>query len=546
MEVKKGKFPTTTASFKNIRTEGMYYVDKTAFVWQLVDERKIVFLSRPRRFGKSMLLNTVASYLEGRRELFEGLALYPLEEGKGEKAWVKHPVLRFDFSGIMAPTPEAMEQMVRIRIDDTMRRFGLEGLANEKKYDVYSAICELERVAKAQVAVIIDEYDSALLDTLIAGDVEGMERVRQYMRGFYRSLKSAEGSLRFMMVTGVSQIRHVGLFSGFNNIVDISFDPDYSSICGITEAEIHEYLPEQLAHMAAVRGVSTEEMMAQLKHKYDGYRFSEKEEDVYNPYGLINALCDCQLDDYWSMAGTSSSADMLIPRYDALGVLQLDGQLRARKKELSRFNFEHSDPIPFLYQTGYLSIKGMTDEGDFLLDFPNLEVRESIMEILAPRTLGIVRMSTYHGLKLNLVRALNGTDIKAFEACLQAFLASLPFDHEKGDAEKAWALRECRYRDAVHLVFIGVQGDVRVEQIAAGGISDVEVIGERMVVVLELKMAGKGYTPAKALEQAKGNGYATKHIGGERAVWAVGAVIGEKAQIEWEEELVWRGKEEAC
>ncbi|PID90378.1 MAG: hypothetical protein CSA97_03235, partial [Bacteroidetes bacterium] len=477
MAIEKGKFPATTASFEKIRRREMYYVDKTALAWQLVNEREIVFLSRPRRFGKSMLLNTLACYLEGRRELFEGLALYPLEEARGERAWVKHPVLRFDFSGIMEPTPAAMGRMVRDRIGMAFESQGLPSPPAGEEITVFTAIRRLEQAAGTQVAVIIDEYDSALLDTLIAGDLEGMERVRQYMRGFYRSLKSAEGSLRFMMVTGVSQIRHVGLFSGFNNIEDISFDPDYHSICGITEAEIHEYLPEQLVHMAAVKGVSAEEMMDQLKYKYDGYRFTEVAEDVYNPFGLINAMKSCRLDDYWSDMGTSSSADMLIPRYDALGVLQLDGQLKARKKELSRFNFEHSDPIPFLYQTGYLSIKGMTDEGDFLLDFPNLEVRESIMEILAPRTLGIVRGITYHGLKQNLVRALNGTDIKAFEACLQAFLASLPFEHEKGDDEKAWALRECRYRDAVHLVFIGVQGDVRVEQIAAGGISDVEVVG---------------------------------------------------------------------
>ncbi len=347
------------------------------------------------------------------------------------------------------------------------------------------------------------------------------------------------------MVTGVSQVRQVGLFSGFNNLEDISFDPDYSTICGISEAEIHEYLPEQLAHMAATNGKTVDEQLVALKYKYDGYRFSEKEEDVYNPYGLINALKSCRLDDYWSMTGTTTSADALIPRYDALGVLHLDGQLRACKRELAQFNFEHSAPLGFLYQTGYLTIKGVAEDGDFLLDFPNQEVRESITEILAPRTLGISQQSTYHSLNRNLIRALNGSDIKTLETCIQAMLASLPYSRGKKASPTTWELREECYRDALHLIFAGVRSDVRVEQIGAGGISDVEIIGEQMIVIIELKMKGEVMTPDKALAQTLANGYPDKHAGGEKPVWAVGAVIGEKALVEWKEKCVWEGSTKA-
>ncbi|PID90785.1 MAG: hypothetical protein CSA97_01060 [Bacteroidetes bacterium] len=544
MAIEKGKFPNTTASFEKIREHEMYYVDKTAKLWQLANRSEVVFLSRPRRFGKSMLLDTIGCYLEGQKELFEGLKLYPLEESMGEKAWAKHPVLRFDFSGISALTPAAMGEMLHVRISGTLRRLGLPTQGKDAPYSIYEVMELLHEATGQRVVVLIDEYDSPILDALVKGDTALLEDIKAYLRSLYRALKSADRHLRFLMATGVSQVRQVGLFSGFNNIEDISFDPDFSTICGISEEEIHEYLPEQLAHMAAKNGLTVEELLVQLRYKYDGYRFSENEEHVYNSFGLINALKSCRLENYWSRTGTASSADKLIPRYNALGVLHLDGVLRASIDTLSRFNFEHSDPLGFLYQSGYLTIKGMDDDGDFLLDFPNKEVRESIMEILAPRTLGIAQEYEYRSRNSDLVKALKGTDIKTLEVCIQALLASLPFDHERQDredAQKVWELREARYRDALHLIFAGVRSDVRVEQIGAGGISDVEIIGAKMIVIIELKMKRNGMTAGKALAQALGNGYPDKHSGGEKPVWAVGAVIGEKAQVEWMEECVWEG-----
>ncbi|PID90688.1 MAG: hypothetical protein CSA97_01630 [Bacteroidetes bacterium] len=545
MAIELGKFPNTTASFEIIREEGMYYVDKTHLVWELVNQSRVVFLSRPRRFGKSMLLKTIACYLEGRQELFEGLKLYALEESRGERAWARHPVLHFDFSDLSALSPAAMGEMVHVRISSTLRKLGLPVRPEAERYNIYQVLEQLHEASGQRVAVLIDEYDSPILDALVKGDTALLDEIKAYLRGFYRSLKAADDSLRFLMATGISQVRQVGLFSGFNNIEDISFLPDYSTICGISEAEIHEYLPEQLAYMAQKNGLTVEEQLAQLRAKYDGYRFSEREEHVYNSFGLMNALKSCRLENYWSRTGTTSSADRLIPRYHGLGVLRLDGVLRANIDSLSRFNFEHSDPLGFLYQSGYLTIKGMDHGGNYLLDFPNREVRESIMEILAPRTLGIAQGHDYKNRNSKLVNALNGTDIKTLEVCIQALLASLPFDHEKkdrDDAQRVWELREARYRDALHLIFAGVRSDVRVEQIGAGGISDVEIIGERMVVVIELKMKRDGMTAEKALAQALRNGYPDKHSGGDKPVWAVGAAIGEKGQIEWMEECVWEGK----
>ncbi len=548
MAVEKGKFPNTTASFENIRRDGMYYVDKTHLVWQLANQSKVAFLSRPRRFGKSMLIKTIGCYLAGQKELFEGLKLHPLEEAKGEGAWIKHPVLHFDFSDVVPLSPEGIDRMVRDYAGDVLDQWGVENVIDSSPVRVSYVVQALRRASGQRVAVLIDEYDSPILDALVKGDTALLEDIKTYLRGFYRSIKSADDSLRFLMATGISQVRQVGLFSGFNNLEDISFLPEYSTICGISEAEIHGYLPEQLAHMATTNGLSVAEQLAQLRNKYDGYRFSENEEHVYNPFGLINALKSCRLASYWSRTGTSSSADKLVPRYNALGVLHLDGALRANEDQLSKFNFEHSDPLGFLYQSGYLTIKGVDDNGYFLLDFPNREVRESILEILAPRTLGIAREIDYHDRNTNLVKALKGNDIKTLEVCIQALLASLPFDHEKrnsqddDEAQRAWELREARYRDALHLIFAGVRSDVRVEQIGAGGISDVEIIGEQMVVIIELKMKRGGMTAEKALAQTLANGYPDKHGGGEKPVWALGAAIGEKGLIEWAEQCVWEGK----
>ncbi|PIE84293.1 MAG: hypothetical protein CSA07_02840 [Bacteroidia bacterium] len=541
MVLEKGRFPATTASYEKICERDMYYVDKTGMIWQLANSLDVAFLSRPRRFGKSMLLDTMACYFEGRRELFEGRELLPLEDAKGERAWVKHPVLRFDFSDIMYPTPDELEATIREHITWACRRYGISPPPQGERVRLTTVIRELAEMAGARVAVIIDEYDIPLLDALVKGDEAMLEGARDYLRSFYRSLKAAERHIHFLMVTGISQVRHVGLFSGFNHVEDISFHEEYSTICGFSEAEIRSTLWGPVQRMATANGRSAEQQMEALRHKYDGYRFSRKTEDVYNPFGLMNALMEGELKDYWSRVGTPSSADILIPRYDALGVVNLSGTIAAGESDLARFDYERSNPVPFLYQTGYLTIKGLNEQGDYLLDFPNLEVRESIMLLLAPKTLGVKEDMAYRGLQRNLVRALNGTDIGALEACIQAFLSSLPFDAEDDDAQQTWELRECRYRDAVHLVFAGVRSDVRVEQIGAEGISDVEIIGQRMVVLMELKMQRDGNTAQKALEQAER--YAARHLGGEMPVWAVGAVIGKKARITWAERCVWSPEE---
>ncbi len=430
-------FPATTASFEIIREDDLYYVDKTHLIWPLANQSKVVFLSRPRRFGKSMLLDTIGCYLEGQRELFEGLQIMPLEEAKGDRAWVKHPVLRFDFSSRFGQMPGAMDRMVRTRVKETYMRLGLPVPAMADPCDIYDIILELQAQVGERVVVLIDEYDSPLLDMLVREDAEGLQMVKDYLQGFYRSLKSADRHLRFMMVTGISQFRQVGLFSGFNNIRDVSFSPDYNAVCGFTEEELRGTLGEPVARMAEANGLSVEEQLAALKYKYDGYRFSRKAEDVYNPFGLMNALMEREMQPYWSMVGTSTSADLLIPRYDALGIVKLDGQLQASQLDLARFDYERPAPIPFLYQAGYLTIKGLAEDGEFLLDFPNLEVRESIMLLLAPKTLGLMRGTEYNSLNRKLVRALNGRDIKTLEACMEAFLASLPYDRE-GDDEEAW------------------------------------------------------------------------------------------------------------
>ncbi len=541
MAVEKGKFPATTASFVKIRERGMYYVDKTHLLWQLVNTLDVVFLSRPRRFGKSMLLKTIGCYLEGQRELFEGLEIMPLEEARGEKGWVRHPVLHFDFSK-RGPSVEGIQQIILREVRKYARRNGIS-LDSTLALEALEELLErLEEEGSPRVGILIDEYDAPLLDALAKGDADLLEEIKACLRGFYKTLKAADDSLRFLMATGISQFRQVGLFSGFNNIRDISFSPEYNAICGFTERELRGTLGEQVAHMAEVNGLSIEEQFDALKHKYDGYRFSKKEEDVYNPFGLMNALMECELKDYWSRVGTASSADILVPRYDALGVVQLDATIACEERVLARFDYERPDPIPFLYQTGYLTIKGLNEEGDYLLDFPNYEVRESIMLLLAPRTLGLQNSMSYPSLNRNLVRALNGTDIKTLEVCIQAFLANLPFDRGKETEASTWELREERYRDALHLIFAGVRSDVRVEQIGAGGISDVEIIGAQMVVIIELKVKRRGMTAEKALAQTLANGYPDKHAGGEKPVWAVGAVIGKKAQIEWMEKCVWEGK----
>ncbi len=373
------KYPIGIQTFSKI-IEGNYkYVDKTALIYDLATNNDYVFLSRPRRFGKSLLTSTLESYFKGERELFAGLKIAELE-----KNWEKFPVLRFDLSSANYNEPKRLKE----RIDSCLRTF-------EKEYSLSSEsdnlaerfnflIEEAYRQSGKRVVVLIDEYDKPLLDCL--EDTDTHDKLREELRGFYSVIKANDRFIRFAMLTGITKFGKVSIFSGLNNLRDISMLPKYNSICGITETEFHRDFGTSIALFAAENGMNEEETWNKFKEMYDGYHFASRGECIYNPYSVLSAFNDGELKSYWYSSGSPSYLAKLVERNN-YPLDSIDGVKRNEiELELNDISDFSSDIVPLLYQSGYLTIKGYDSTmEEYELGFPNGEVRKTFWSSLAKR-----------------------------------------------------------------------------------------------------------------------------------------------------------------
>ena len=342
-----------------------WYVDKTEYVFRLADEGKYYFLSRPRRFGKSLLLSTMEAYFKGRKELFEGLEI----EGM-ENEWTEYPVLRLDLGGASYHTREDLDNKLSQVLAEWEAIYGVTSVYQTFATRFNEVISCVARHEGRKVVVLVDEYDKPIMDSL--GDEELLEYFRAVLQGFYSVLKSQDDKLRFAFLTGVTKMGKLSVFSGLNNLKDISMLPAYSGICGITEVELTERLSEGISDMAASNGITPEECLDRLKEMYDGYHFSASAEGVYNPFSLLNALQDKEFNDYWFETGTPSFLVSLI-KNTSYDISALQGE-EVDLSLLVSVNSAFANPIPLLYQSGYLTITGYDREvGLYRLDFPNKE-----------------------------------------------------------------------------------------------------------------------------------------------------------------------------
>ncbi len=370
-------YPIGIQTFSEIRGKGYLYIDKTEYVYRMThSDSKYVFLSRPRRFGKSLLASTLHAYFEGRKELFAGLAIEKLEA-----EWTRYPVLHFDMSMAKHVDKERLEQMLSVqlyRYEETYGKVNEEVTLNDR---FSGLIRRVHHQTGKQVVVLIDEYDAPLLDVI--HEEKNLPVLRDVMRNFYSPLKACDPYLRFVFLTGITKFSQLSIFSELNNIKNISIDVSYAAICGISEEEMLTQMDSDLDLLAARIGVSREETVAKLKDNYDGYHFTWPSPDIYNPFSLLNAFADGKMDSYWFGSGTPT---YLIEMLNKFGVVPSKiGGVEAVSAEFDAPTERMASITPLLYQSGYITIKDCDSEfGIYTLDIPNKEVRTGLMRNLIP------------------------------------------------------------------------------------------------------------------------------------------------------------------
>ena len=522
VETNDRRLPVGIQSFEKIRKDGYLYVDKTDIIWQLANRNKTYnYLSRPRRFGKSVLVDTLESYFMGKKELFEGLKIMQLET-----EWVKRPVIRLDMSRAGAE-PATLRSYLDITFGRLEEEYGITPKPTAQLADRFNAIIvgAYEQTGQ-QVAILIDEYDSPLQHSWKTPQHEACTAI---YREVFAILKADDKYEKFVFITGITKFTQISLFSVLNNLSNISFEPEYAAICGITKEEVLRDFKPEINKLAEYEDWTFDEAIAQLTAYYDGYHFSRRNMvDVFNPLSLINALADSDLKNYWASSGATS----LLPKFVD------DMELKLGNFDpctILRQTIETSDVTGggaelFLYQSGYLTIKDY-QMGVYILGFPNSEVRQALYETVLPaltlRSNGDIQ-STQSGLFL----ALQLGNLPEAMKCLKALIADVPYSNKK----LASMDMEERYRLIMSTIFNAIGCRVEVEKMIATGRIDMVVEVTNFIYVLELKLSNNGGVDA-AEEQMKAKQYAEPFKADKRKVIALAIELDDmgKGLVDWKE-----------
>ena len=522
VEINDRKLPVGIQSFEKIRKDGYLYVDKTDIIWQLANRNKTYnYLSRPRRFGKSVLVDTLEAYFMGKKELFEGLKIMQLET-----EWVKRPVIRLDMSRAGAE-PETLRSYLDITFDRLEKEYGITPKPTAKLADRFNAIIvgAYEQTGQ-QVAILIDEYDSPLQHSWKTPYHEACTAV---YREVFAILKADDKYEKFVFITGITKFTQISLFSVLNNLSNISFDSEYAALCGITKEEVLRDFKPEINKLAASKGWTFDEAVVQLTAYYDGYHFShENMVDVFNPFSLINALADSKLRNYWASSGATS----LLPKFvDDMEIRLKDFDHSALLDTI----IETSDVTGggaelFLYQSGYLTIKGYIN-GTYLLGIPNFEVRQALNEIVLP-TLAMRKNNDLQSTQAFLNVHLSLGNLPEAMKCLKALIADVPYSNKK----LASMDMEERYRLIMSTIFNAIGCRVEVEKMIATGRIDMVVENTNFIYVLELKLSNNGGVDA-ATEQMKAKQYAEPFKADKRKVIALAIELDDmgKGLVDWKE-----------
>ena len=465
-------YPIGVQSFSKLRSENCYYVDKTALVHELVTTGYYYFLSRPRRFGKSLLISTLHEYFKGNRAIFKGLAIDRLEPGE----WPCHPVLHIDFNGQLYDSRTSVGEVLESCLREWEREYGASDASMSYALRFGAVIKNAVEKTGRQVVVLIDEYDKPILDVL--GDRELEENNREVLRSFYSVMKSQDANLRFVMLTGVGKLPQMNVFSGLNNIEDISMNPIYSTICGVTEPELREYFGKGVADLAEANGLTVAETYEALKANYDGYHFAGDMRDVYNPYSLLTALKNRMITDSWYRTGTPTHLIKMLKRTD-VPIKNLDGSPCAFTR-LTEGNVTGDDIIATLYYTGYLTIKQYNRAmSSVILGYPNGEVRRGFLDnVLALST--NVNAGESSTLVLELAMTVQSGDISGYLEKLRSFFADFPYELIKRN--------EAHYQDVIYCITKLLGFYVQAEYRTSSGRADMILGTKEAVYVFEFKL----------------------------------------------------------
>ena len=509
--------------FDWIRERGSVYVDKTEYVWKMVTADAVnFFLSRPRRFGKSLLVDTLRCYFEGRKELFEGLYIYDKE-----KEWRKYPVIRLDLSNGKYYEKERVQATIDFILEQQERRFNITEPKDPTNYD--ARLTRLIQTAYEQtgekVVILIDEYDAPMLDSI--NNWELQDYIRNRVRNLFSPLKAQSQFLRFVFLTGISKFSQLSVFSELNNLQQLTFDPNYEGICGITEEEMLTQLKPDIDLLCKKRNkldarygiVNTyDSIVDELKHWYDGYHFSREMTDIYCPWSLINAFSMGDIMNFWFSTGTPTSLINILRTRTNISIVELEGY----SAKLSRFDAPTeriTDPIPALYQSGYLTLKGYDRRrNEWTLGFPNEEVREGFAECLYK-----YYMEDYVGSGDTLGIAFNDLKFKdktfeQFIDVIRRWYAGIPYSiTDKNQNEQL-------YQSLLYAAFMAVGADISAEEQTSDGRMDIALKVPDAIYILELKY---GKTAKEATDQIIAKDYAVRFATDTRPVWAVGLNISE-------------------
>ena len=518
------KYPIGIQTFSRIRKEGFLYVDKTDLVWQLAHYATFVFMSRPRRFGKSLLTSTLESYFQGEREIFDGLKIMELEND-----WECYPVLHLDLSGAKHMPPSDVKAELENILAPYEELYGANAKEKTPGMQLSGIIDRAFAKTGKQVVVIIDEYDAPLLDVLHEDEV--LKEMREVMQEFYQRLKKQEAKIKFCFITGITKFSQLSIFSTINNLTNVTMDTMFSAICGITEQELTTTLKEDIGRLAENNDVSFEQMHQKLKLKYDGYHFTKNSPEIYNPYSLLKAFQQREVQNYWFESGTPTFLIHQLQHFKT-DIMSLDS-LETFASEFDQPTENMQNALPLLYQSGYLTIKDYDREGDvYTLSIPNQEVRIGYVRGLLPIYTGLDNGNVQAGFALKFWRALKKHDIQAAMEAMQTYLAGVPYVEGFKEKLKDIATAEGFFEYTFYLIFSMLNVYARTQVKCAGGKADMVVWMPDTVYVFELKVHD---TAENALRQIDEKGYAIPYRADGRKVVKVGVKfnIDTRAPEEW-------------
>ena len=515
------RYPVGIQTFSEIIRGGYVYVDKTDIIWQLAHYAKFIFMSRPRRFGKSLLTSTMESYFQGEKELFEDLKIMNLEN-----EWEQYPVLRLDLSTAKGrETAEDLRQSLMFMLNGLFDVYGQEQHEETPGQCLTGIIRRASKQTGKQVVVLIDEYDAPLLEVL--HENETLDAMRRVMQEFFQPLKANERLIKFCFITGITKFSQLSIFSTINNLTNVTMDTMFSNICGITEEELSTVLKEDIERLASINNTTIEDMHQRLKSRYDGYHFTKELTGVYNPFSLLKAFQQRELNNYWFESGTPSFLIRQL-QFFRTDITSMES-LEVFSSDFDQPTENMKDALPLLYQSGYLTIKDYDmDSQLYTLSIPNQEVRIGYVEGLLPVYTGLRTRNVKAGFALKFWQALKQGDTDMAMQELKAYMSGIPYVEGFKQKLQEIANAEGFYEYTMYLILSMLNFYVQTQVKCAGGRIDMVVWMPDTTYVFELKTKG---TAQEALAQIDDCGYAIQYQTEGRRVVKIGVIFNKETRV---------------